>query len=91
VTTTAGYRVLVKGGKVYLTEVEPSSDPGMSCYEATELGQRLIHAGATAARDRAAAARRRPGPRSRPAPGTLESYPLADLEPVDPAPWDGDP
>jgi hypothetical protein len=62
VSTTAGYRIVVRAGKVYLTEVEPTSDPGMSCYEATELGQRLIHAGATAARDRAQAQRGEPFP-----------------------------
>jgi hypothetical protein len=50
VSTTAGFSVSVKGRRVYLIEQEPCSDPGMSHFEATELGQRLIHAAAAAKR-----------------------------------------
>jgi uncharacterized Ntn-hydrolase superfamily protein len=50
IATTAGFVVSVKGRKVYLTDVEPTSDPGMSAFEATELAQRLLHAAAAAQR-----------------------------------------
>jgi hypothetical protein len=51
--TTAGFRVTVKGRRVYLVDAEPSSDPGMSHHEARELAQRLLcaaHAAERAAR-----------------------------------------
>ena len=48
--TTAGYRVSVKGHRVYLVDAEPTSDPGMSHHEAKELAQRLLHAAAAAER-----------------------------------------
>jgi hypothetical protein len=46
--TTAGFRVAVKGSRVYLVDVEPTSDPGMSHHEAKELAQRLLYAAALA-------------------------------------------
>ena len=59
--TTAGFVVSVKGRKVYLVDVEPTSDPGMSHHEAKELAQRLLHAAAAAERAGSGqAARRRP-------------------------------
>jgi hypothetical protein len=66
--TTAGFRVTVKGRRVYLVDAEPSSDPGMSHHEARELAQRLLcaaHAAERAARptpltDRRQAGNRRP-------------------------------
>jgi hypothetical protein len=48
--TTAGFVVSVRGRRVYLVDVEPTSDPGMSHHEATELAQRLLHAAAVAER-----------------------------------------
>jgi hypothetical protein len=48
--TTAGFRITVRGRRVYLVDVEPTSDPGMSHHEATELAQRLLHAAAAAER-----------------------------------------
>jgi len=48
--TTAGFRVSVKGRRVYLVDVEPASDPGMSHHEARELAQRLLCAAHTAER-----------------------------------------
>lgn len=48
--TTAGFVVSVKGRRVYLVEVEPTDDPGLSHHEATELAQRLLHAAAAAER-----------------------------------------
>jgi hypothetical protein len=48
--TTAGFVVSVKGRRVYLVDVEPTSDPGMSHHEAKELAQRLLHAAAAAER-----------------------------------------
>ena len=48
--TTAGFVVSVRGRRVYLVDVEPTSDPGMSHHEATELAQRLLHAAAAAER-----------------------------------------
>ena len=59
--TTAGFVVSVKGRKVYLVDVEPTSDPGMSHHEANELAQRLLCAAAAAERAGSGqAARRRP-------------------------------
>jgi hypothetical protein len=54
--TTAGFTVTVRGRRVYLVDAEPSSDPGMSCHEAKELAQRLLHAAAVVER------RQRSGP-----------------------------
>ena len=51
--TTAGFRVTVKGRRVYLVDVEPTRDPGLSHHEAKELAQRLLcaaHAAERAAR-----------------------------------------
>jgi hypothetical protein len=58
--TTAGFTVTVRGRRVYLVDVEPSSDPGMSHHEAKELAQRLLHAAAAAER----AGQQPPGRRS---------------------------
>jgi hypothetical protein len=66
--TTAGFRVTVKGRRVYLVDAEPARDPGMSHHEAKELAQRLLcaaHAAEQAARptsltDRRPAGNRRP-------------------------------
>ena len=49
-TTTAGFTVTVRGRRVYLVDVEPASDPGMSHHEAKELAQRLLHAAVAAER-----------------------------------------
>jgi hypothetical protein len=51
--TTAGFTVTVRGQRVYLVDVEPSSDPGMSHHEATELAQRLLAAAHAAEREAA--------------------------------------
>lgn len=48
--TTAGFTVTVRGARVYLVDVEPTADPGMSHHEAKELAQRLLHAAAAAER-----------------------------------------
>jgi hypothetical protein len=48
--TTAGFKVSVRGTRVYLVDVDPSADPGMSHHEANELAQRLLHAAAAAER-----------------------------------------
>jgi hypothetical protein len=48
--TTAGFTATVRGRRVYLVEVEPSSDPSLSHHEAKELAQRLLHAAAAAER-----------------------------------------
>jgi hypothetical protein len=48
--TTAGFRVSVKGRRVYLVDAEPTSDPGMSHHEAKELAQRLLCAAHAAER-----------------------------------------
>jgi hypothetical protein len=58
--TTAGFTVTVRGGRVYLVDAEPTSDPGMSHHEAKELAQRLLHAAATAERASQQLPRRRP-------------------------------
>jgi hypothetical protein len=58
--TTAGFVVSVCGRKVYLVDAEPTSDPGMSHYEAKELAQRLLHAAAAAERADRQPPRRRP-------------------------------
>jgi hypothetical protein len=66
IATTAGFRVSVKGRRVYLVDAEPTSDPGMSHHEAKELAQRLLCAAHAAER----AARPSPQPeRGRPADG----------------------
>jgi hypothetical protein len=49
--TTAGFRVSVKGRRVYLVDAEPTSDPGMSHHEAKELAQRLLCAAHAAEHD----------------------------------------
>ena len=48
--TTAGFRITVRGQRVYLIDVEPASDPGMSHHEARELAQRLLCVAAAAER-----------------------------------------
>lgn len=51
--TTAGFKVTIKGRRVYLIDVEPARDPGLSHHEARELAQRLLcaaHAAERAAR-----------------------------------------
>ena len=48
--TTAGWRVAVRGRRVYLVDVDHHRDPGMSHHEARELAQRLLHAAAAAER-----------------------------------------
>jgi hypothetical protein len=48
--TTAGFRVTVKGRRIYLVDAEPTSDPGMSHHEAQELAQRLLCAALAAER-----------------------------------------
>jgi hypothetical protein len=51
--TTAGFTLTVRGRRVYLFDVEPTRDPGMSHHEARELAQRLLcaaHAAESAAR-----------------------------------------
>jgi hypothetical protein len=32
--TTAGFRITVRGRRIYLVDVEPTSDPGISAAEA---------------------------------------------------------
>jgi hypothetical protein len=61
--TTAGFRISVKGRRVYLVDVDHHRDPGMSHHEARELAARLLVCAAAAER----AARSRPEAR-RPAP-----------------------
>jgi hypothetical protein len=48
--TSAGFRITVRGRRIYLIDVEPTGDPGMSHHEAKELAQRLLHAAAVAER-----------------------------------------
>jgi hypothetical protein len=58
--TTAGFTVTVRGQRVYLVDAEPSSDPGMSHHEATELAQRLLAAAHAAERASVSLIRREP-------------------------------
>jgi hypothetical protein len=70
IATTAGFRVTVRGRRIYLVDAEPARDPGMSHHEARELAQRLLcaaHAAERAARpnsDPTMSSSR--GPRARP-------------------------
>jgi len=40
--TTAGFRITVRGRRIYLTDIEPTSDPGISAAEAREIAARLL-------------------------------------------------
>jgi hypothetical protein len=41
--TTAGFRITVRGRRIYLVDAEPTSgDPGVSAHEARELAARLL-------------------------------------------------
>jgi hypothetical protein len=39
--TTAGFPITVRGRRIYLVDVEPTSDPGISAAEAREIVVRL--------------------------------------------------
>ena len=67
--STAGFRVSIRGRRVYLVDAEPSSDPGMSHHEARELAQRLLcaaHAAERATRPHPQPERGRPDEARRP-------------------------
>lgn len=40
--TTAGFRITVRGHRVYLVDVDHHQGPGMSAHEAKELAARLL-------------------------------------------------
>lgn len=40
--TTAGFRISVRGRRIYLVDAEPTSDPGISAAEAREIAARLL-------------------------------------------------
>jgi hypothetical protein len=41
-STTAGFRISVRGRRIYLVDVDHDEDPGISAHEAKELAARLL-------------------------------------------------
>jgi hypothetical protein len=48
--TTAGFRISVRGRRIYLVDTEPTSDPGISAAEAREIAARLLTSAAVVER-----------------------------------------
>jgi hypothetical protein len=59
--TTAGFRITVRGRRIYLVDVEPTSDPGISAAEAREIAARLLACAAVVERGGSGPGRRSQG------------------------------